>query len=72
MVLYEAKGDVSRESIRTAVGQLLDYRRHIDPTPTVAVLLPRRPKADLLDLLQTERIGCVVEDGIGNFRDAGV
>jgi hypothetical protein len=72
MVLYEAKGDASRESIRTAVGQLLDYRRHIEPTPTVAVLLPRRPKADLLGLLNTEGIGCVFEDGIGHFRNAGV
>jgi hypothetical protein len=71
VVLYEAKGVPDRESIRTAVGQLLDYRRHIVPKPAVAVLLPDRPSADLLSLLDTEGIGCVFEDRIGSFRDVG-
>jgi hypothetical protein len=66
-----AKGVSDRESIRTAVGQLLDYRRHIVPKPAVAVLLPDRPSADLLSLLDTEGIGCVFEDRIGSFRDVG-
>jgi hypothetical protein len=70
MVLYEAKGVTSRESIRAALGQLLDYRRHVVPRHAVAVLLPDTPSVDLLNLLESERIGCVFEHDDGNFRDA--
>lgn len=52
-VLYEAKGDVRRSSVRMAIGQLLDYRR-FEPTATsLAVLLPREPAPDLIDLITT-------------------
>ena len=51
-VLYEAKGDVGRASVRMAIGQLLDYRRFEDPPPKrLAVLLPSRPGEDLIDLI---------------------
>lgn len=30
-VLYEAKGNTSREAVRMAVGQLHDFRRHVEP-----------------------------------------
>ncbi|BCJ29607.1 hypothetical protein [Actinocatenispora sera] len=40
--IYEAKGSIARESIRMAIGQLLDYRRHV-PVPA-----PRWPCCYLL------------------------
>ncbi|MDI5972566.1 restriction endonuclease [Streptomyces sp. SL13] len=48
-VLIEAKGTVTREAIRMAVGQLLDYRRHLAPGVGLAILLPSRPRQDLID-----------------------
>ena len=50
-VLYEAKGDVRRASIRMAIGQLLDYRRFEDESIDLAVLLPRQPSRDLVSLI---------------------
>ena len=50
-VLYEAKGDINRSSVRMAIGQLLDYR-HLEPsTVDLAVLLPRKPTQDIIDLI---------------------
>jgi hypothetical protein len=49
-VLIEAKAEVSRESIRYAVGQLLDYRRYLEPRPELALLLPERLSPDLAAL----------------------
>ncbi|WP_143832961.1 MULTISPECIES: hypothetical protein [Nocardiopsis] len=62
-VLYEAKGTSSRESVRMAIGQLMDYRRHINPNPTLAVLLPKKPNPDLQDLLESVNINLVYQDG---------
>ena len=50
-VLYEAKGCVSRASVRMAIGQLLDYRRFEPPSIRLAVLLPRKPNEDFIDLI---------------------
>ncbi|HLM86946.1 MAG TPA: hypothetical protein VK272_12235 [Solirubrobacteraceae bacterium] len=61
--LFEAKGTVERGSIRMAVGQLLDYSRFIVPTPRMAVLLPAQPRADLLGLLSSARVGVVWREG---------
>ncbi|MFE3460036.1 hypothetical protein ACFXKD_21020 [Nocardiopsis aegyptia] len=59
-VLYEAKGSSTREAIRMAIGQLMDYRRSIEPeNPTLAVLLPSRPHDDLIDLLSSVNINIV-------------
>ena len=52
-VLYEAKGDVRRASVRMAIGQLLDYRRFEPPPMSLAVLLPRKPVQDLIELIRT-------------------
>jgi hypothetical protein len=38
-------------SIRMAIGQLIDYRRFVDPTVRCAVLVPCLPREDLLKLL---------------------
>ena len=52
-VLYEAKGDVRRVSVRMAIWQLLDYRR-FEPAPmSLAVLLLRRPPQDLIELIHS-------------------
>jgi len=52
-VLYEARGDVRRSSVRTAIGQLFDYRR-FEPGPmSIAVLLPRKPSEDLIELIHS-------------------
>lgn len=64
-VLYEAKGNTSREAVRMAVGQLHDFRRHVEPpNPRVAVLLPSEPSdKDLKDYLSDAGIALVYLDG---------
>lgn len=62
--LYEAKGSVTRNDVRLAIGQLLDYRRHISPSPTrCTVLLPSDPGADLTDLIHSSGMDLVYQDG---------
>jgi hypothetical protein len=62
-VLYEAKSQADRNSIRMAIGQLLDYQRSINPRPHLAVLLPESPVEDLQDLLKELGISVVFESG---------
>ncbi len=64
-VLYEAKGDVRRTSVRMAIGQLFDYRRFEPPSTGVAVLLPREPARDVIDLIRSVPASVVwrTEDG---------
>ena len=63
-VLYEVKGNILRDSIRMAIGQLLDYVRHVTPaSPALAVLLPEKPNGDLRDLLESEKIALVYREG---------
>ena len=50
-ILWEAKGSIDRSSVRMALGQLLDYARFEDGVWRGGVLLPRRPSADLLELI---------------------
>ncbi|MFJ8296654.1 restriction endonuclease [Streptomyces sp. NPDC094447] len=64
-VLTEAKGSVTREAIRMALGQLLDYRRHIAPHPSLAILVPSRPRQDLLDLCGDVEVTVVWPDADG-------
>jgi hypothetical protein len=65
--LIEAKGSVRRESIRIAIGQLADYRRHIRDVHELAVLLPAKPRPDLLDLLKTQAITAIRPEGNAQF-----
>lgn len=62
-VLTEAKGDTTRPSVRMAVGQLLDYRRHIDPDPRLAALFPVAPRADLRDFCASLNIATTWRNG---------
>ncbi len=51
-LLIEAKASADRFSMRTAIGQLFDYRRFLRPRPAMAVLVPSRPSEDLCQLLR--------------------
>jgi len=64
-LLIEAKGTVAREAIRMAIGQLLDYRRFAPDGTRLAVLLPDRPRADLVALLESTGVGAIWPDGDG-------
>jgi hypothetical protein len=61
--LIEAKGTVERGAIRMAIGQLADYRRFVDNARYCAVLLPSRPRQDLLALLRAEAIHAIWPEG---------
>ncbi|MDI1464300.1 hypothetical protein QEZ54_25340 [Catellatospora sp. KI3] len=66
--LYEVKATATREAVRMAVGQLLDYRRHLTPPHArLTVLLPKRPSADLLDLIGSVGAACCYETQDGSF-----
>ncbi|MFV5996429.1 hypothetical protein ACNPQM_29520 [Streptomyces sp. NPDC056231] len=56
-LLAEVKGSVTRENVRMAIGQLADCSRFVVHT-TRAILLPSRPRMDLLNLAESQ--GCVV------------
>jgi hypothetical protein len=60
--LIEAKATVSREHLRTAVGQLLDYGRFADAAHQ-CVLVPSRPRPDLLAYLASVGITAVYPAG---------
>lgn len=49
-VIFECKASPTREAVRLAVGELIDYRRFVTPTPRLAVLTPTKPRKDLIDL----------------------
>lgn len=67
-VLYEAKGTEERVSVRLALGQVLDYGRYVKDAD-LAVLLPDTPASDLVELLESHNVGCVVEGELGQFSD---
>ncbi|MFI8368581.1 hypothetical protein [Streptomyces sp. NPDC085466] len=72
-VLYEGKGLATRHNIRLAIGQLMDYRRHVEKFEggglRVAVLLPSEPSPDLMDLLAAQGVHLVyqTETGFAGF-----
>ena len=71
-VLYEAKAMSARNDVRMAVGQLYDYRRHVNVDDLrCSVLLPARPSADLRNYLETAGLGLVFKDG-DRFRFDGL
>lgn len=55
-LLIEAKGTVTREAIRMAIGQLFDYRRYIAPRPDIALLLPAQPRPDLIKFCHSDEV----------------
>jgi hypothetical protein len=39
-----------------AIGQLADYVRLVEPTPRKVLLLPEKPRADLVELARSQEI----------------
>ncbi|MER7346414.1 restriction endonuclease [Streptomyces aurantiacus] len=70
-VLIEAKGSVTREAVRTAIGQLFDYRRHINPRPSLELLVPSRPRQDLINLCGDVQISVIWPDGDNYVSSSG-
>ena len=64
--LIEAKGSVSRDAIRMAIGQLFDYRRFAPPKTHLTILLPERPRPDLVELIESAGVG-VIHEADGDF-----
>ena len=67
--LIEAKGSSDRESIRMALGQVLDYERGATARLR-GVLVPRKPGDDLVDLLAAHKVITVWPVAAG-FADSG-
>jgi hypothetical protein len=57
--LVEAKGSVTREAIRMAIGQIADYRRFVGNGTRAAVLVPEQQRPDLLALLEAQGIAAI-------------
>lgn len=60
--LIEAKAGVTRDHLRQAVGQLYDYGRFVE-AKIRTVLVPSRPRTDLLAFLQVVGIDAVYPEG---------
>jgi 5-methylcytosine-specific restriction protein A len=68
-LLVEVKSSDSRSLVRYAIGQLFDYAFRHDTRPSLAVLVPYEPRADLLALMESVGIGCIWQTKSGAFRD---
>jgi hypothetical protein len=68
--LIEAKAAIERERIRTAVGQLFDYRCFYAKSPSLGILLPEKPTAPCLSYLEANRITAVWCTPSGIFNDS--
>jgi len=56
--LIEVKSSSDRNTIRLALGQILDYARYVKPR-TCTILLPSPPAGDLIDLLNSLEVQAV-------------
>jgi hypothetical protein len=54
--LIQVKGTVIRDAMREAIGELHDYERLIGEPVTRTVLMPERPRADLIALAHAEGV----------------
>lgn len=59
--LIEAKSGATRNEVRMAVGQLLDYARFAQPK-SLAVLLPSEPRPDILAYLDSLNVRAIYPD----------
>ena len=60
--LIEAKGSATRDQLRLAVGQLLDYGRFVDAASR-AILVPHQPSPDLVAYLLAAQVDVIYPDG---------
>lgn len=58
--LFEVKASASRNHIRAAVAQLLDYRRHVSDLRRATVVVPATPSADLKEYISTAGLALAV------------
>ncbi|MEU9405165.1 restriction endonuclease [Streptomyces sp. NPDC048281] len=65
--LIEVRHNSTRQSVRGAIGALMDYRRFFHPTPTLTLLVPAAPREDLLDLCASLCIEVVWPNPEGGF-----
>jgi hypothetical protein len=63
--LVEAKGSATRAAFRMAIGQLADYARLVKSNPERAILLPEKPRPDLLKLAKSQGIKVIWANGKG-------
>lgn len=68
--LYEAKASSNRPDVRLGLGQILDYSRFIDQCEAAALLLPSRPREDLIDLLHAFEVRAVWRIKTGIFESS--
>lgn len=71
-VLYVTKGSSSREDVRMALGQILDYSRYVkmpehDGEPKRVILLPAAPPPDMCPLLARYDVGVAYRSDDGRF-----
>lgn len=64
-MIVEAKTTTSRQAVRLAIGSLLDHRRHLEPTPELALLVPARLRPDLLDFCASVGVTVFWPEGDG-------
>ena len=64
--LCEAKSSANRWAVRLALGQIADYRRHVEHS-SCSALFPARPAPDLVELLHGSGIDVVFETDQGDF-----
>jgi hypothetical protein len=66
--IIEAKSSVARPAFRMAIGQLADYSRLMnEPPKRRLILVPEQPRADLITLAKSQKIGVIWSDGEGGF-----
>ncbi len=61
--IFEAKSSVSRQHVRQAVGQLLDYAPHLPSVRVLSVLLPEAPDASVIDYATRYGVDVVYRQG---------
>jgi hypothetical protein len=67
--LIEAKVDTDRGRMREALGQLYDYKRYYLRGPSLAVLVPEKPPAAIIEYLARYRITVIWQTPSGRFSD---
>jgi len=70
--IIEAKGTTTREALRMAVGQLLDYQTLVGRGARLSVLLPQMPRPNLVDYLAACRVDIIARDEEGSFHTVPV
>lgn len=68
--LIEAKATTNRKAIRSAVGQLMDYKQTFRRKPSLGILLPHRPTSSILSFLANYKITAIWLTPNKKFRDS--